>query len=161
MKPEQISPLSEMPFDEFERGCLIILRYFFDTYRSPKRQLWRNGYAVAAERWGEAIGLRAAHGLQKVAHSIKRCCRDDFDFLPPLDVSSKEIITLDEEAAVEMIHLMRRGQTALARNAVDDLTRGRMDPDIIRDALAFAASFPVGSSTKPNRRDGPRLHVVA
>ncbi|WP_415918955.1 hypothetical protein [Tateyamaria sp. SN6-1] len=57
-----------------------------------------------------------------------------------------------------MLHHMRRDNTDKARDAVELLTHGRMDPDVIRTGLALAARFSAGAPALSAKR--PALRVV-
>jgi hypothetical protein len=57
-----------------------------------------------------------------------------------------------------MLHHMRRDHTAKARDAVEALTHGQMNPDLIRASLSFADRFPSGA--RQRLRGTPALRVV-
>ena len=65
-KVEDLVPIDTLPFDEFELGLLAVLRHFSKSYTVPENQTWQHAYLIAAERWGERIGLSTAYALMKV-----------------------------------------------------------------------------------------------
>ena len=82
----------------------------------------------------------------------------DFAFNDPLDLDTRDLLTADEAQFIAMLHHMRRDETGKARDAVDALTRGQMDPDLIRAGLSFADRFPSGA--RHRLRGTPDLRVV-
>ncbi|MEO1109921.1 MAG: hypothetical protein AAFX90_18555 [Pseudomonadota bacterium] len=56
---------------------------------------------------------------------------------------------------------MRRDITPLAREAVEDLTLGQLDPDVIRTGLTFANRFPAGNRPCAKPAPATRLRVVS
>ncbi|UWQ63037.1 hypothetical protein K3723_01675 [Leisingera caerulea] len=146
-------------FDEFETGLLPVLRQFLLSYETPDSQAWQRAYIVAAERWGEAIGLPAAHALMKLLRAVLDCRDRQFAFIGPFDLELRGTLTPDEAALLQMLHHMRRDQTPGAREAIAEVTGGHMDPHVIRAGLAFAHRFPAGQAAA--RPDPPRLRVVA
>lgn len=146
-------------FDDFEAGLLPVLRQFLLSYETPESQAWQRAYMVAAERWGEAIGLPAAQALMKLLRAVLDSRDGQFSFTDPFDLDLRGTVTLDEAALLRMLHHMRRDQTAGAREAVADVTGGQMDPHVIRAGLAFAHRFSAGRAAA--RPETPRLRVVA
>lgn len=161
VKTGELTKLSDLSFDEFECHALDVLRFFWEGFYLPESQSWRHGYSLAIDYWGETMGLAAAHRLQKLAEAIHRCCGSQFSYVKPFGEDLCDCVTHDEEAAIEMLHFMRREETTLARNAVDDLTRSHMDPDIIRTALAFAERFSCGPKRGYGDQDRPKLRLIA
>ncbi|WP_291729292.1 hypothetical protein [Leisingera sp. F5] len=152
-------PLAVHEFDEFEAGLLPVLRHFLLSYQEPAGQAWQQAYIVAAERWGEAIGLPAALALMKVVRAALNSRSDQFGFIDPFDLEHRAKATPDEAALLRMLHHMRRDQTGQARAAVAVVAGGKMEPQVIRAGLAFAHRFSAGPAT--GRAQPPRLRVVA
>jgi hypothetical protein len=146
-------------FDEFETGLLPVLRHFLMSYETPDSQAWQRAYMVAAERWGEAIGLPAAQALMKLLRAVMDCRDGQFAYIDPFDLELRGTVTPEEAALLRMLHHMRRDQTPGAREAVADVTGGQMDPHVIRAGLAFAHRFSAGHAAA--RPEAPRLRVVA
>ena len=150
--------LGDLDCDAFERDLLPVIRNLLDAARRPEGEGWHLAFAIAAERWGETPGPGIAWLLQKVLRAILRVRPAGLAFQPPLSVEARARVTRDEWLLVLMLHHMRRGQTARARDLVWQVTEGRMDPDVIRAALAFAARFSCGPVAGGARR--PHLRVV-
>lgn len=146
-------------FDGFETGLLPVLRQFLLSYETPDSQAWQRAYMVAAERWGEAIGLPAAQALMKLLRAVLDSRDGQFSFTDPFDLEFRGTVTPDEAALLRMLHHMRRDQTSGAREAVADVTGGQRDPHVIRAGLAFAHRFSAGQAAA--RPETPRLRVVA
>lgn len=139
--------IGSFPFDAFEIGLLSVARHHLDALRCPETQAWHLAYSIAAERWGDRIGLPAAHLLARFLRYVVQCRRDGFDYNDPFCEHNRDLVTLDEAALLHVLHFMRRDNTPAARDAVDALTNGRLDPDVIRSGLTFANRFPAGSET--------------
>ncbi|GGX37527.1 hypothetical protein GCM10007385_00080 [Tateyamaria omphalii] len=140
--------------DEFERGLLAVSRYFFLCRAEPDRQAWQVAFSVAVERWGPDIGLPVAFAASKLVRALADL-RPDFDSLDPFETEARTRVSSDEAMMMRMLHHMRRDQTSDARDAVDALTRGWMDPHVIRAGLALASRFAAGVSER--RRPALRL----
>lgn len=153
--------LNDLGFDTFEAGLLAVSRYFFLTHAAPERQAWQTGFAVAVERWGPDIGLPAAHAVAKLARAIFDV-RTDFGFHDPFGTDARTMVTSDEAMMMRMLHHMRRDETPDARDAVEALTQGGMDPHVIRAGLTLSARFG-GGVVPAQRRAGcrPKLRVVS
>lgn len=152
--------LVDLGFDTFEVGLLAVTRYFFLTHSAPDCQAWQTGFAVAIERWGPDIGLPAAHAMSKLVRAL--CdTRPDFDFHDPFGTEARTRVTPDEAKMMRMLHHMRRDETPDARDAVEALTRGTMDPRVIRAGLSLSARF--GSGVPGHKRAGhrPKLRIVS
>lgn len=158
-EPSHEAGLAAHGFDAFETGLLPVMRQFLLSYETPESQAWQRAYMVAAERWGEAIGLPAAHALMKLLRAVLDCRDRQFASIDPFDLRLRGTMTPDEAALLQMLHHMRRDQTPEARVAVADVTGGHMDPHVIRAGLAFAHRFPAGQAAA--RPEPPRLRVVA
>lgn len=150
--------LGALGLDEFERGLLPVLRHFLLSYEQPEGQAWQQAYLIAAERWGEALGLPAALAAMKLVRAVLESRDGVFCFVDPFDLENRDTASADEAALLRMIHHMRRDETSLAREAVADVTLGRMDPHVIRAGLSLANRFSKGQS--PSRAAPPRLWVV-
>ncbi|WP_254437934.1 hypothetical protein [Ruegeria arenilitoris] len=147
-------------FDTFEIGVLAVARHHLDALRCPETQAWHLAYSIAAERWGDNIGLPAAHLLARFLKYVVRCREDGFDHIDPLCEHSRDLVTEDEASLLSALHFMRRDDTPAAREAVEELTQGRLDPDVIRSGLTFANRFPAGASPAIRARCGVKLRVV-
>lgn len=110
--------LEELAYDDFELGLLAVLRHFSKSYEMPERQTWQHAYMIAAERWGERIGLSTAYALMKVIQAVSRCRVNGLCVQDPLCPDAKIYATLDEEAFISMLHYMRRDETQRARISI-------------------------------------------
>ena len=147
-------------YDAFEMGLLPVIRHMLTTYRSPETQAWVRAQTVAVERWGETVGLALCQRMQGVIRMLWECRKSDLSFMDPLDLDQRALLSDDEEALMDMLHHMRRDQTPKARDAVERLTGGMMDPHLIREGLKLAARFPAVGEATPSRHSGTRLSVV-
>lgn len=149
------------PFDDFEQGLLIVARHHLDALRSPETQAWHRAYSIASERWGDRIGLPASHLLARFLKYVISSRNGAFEHIDPFCENCRDLVTEDEIALLNVLHHMRRDITPASREAVEDLTRGRLDPDVIRTGLTFANRFPVGN--RPFLKTAPtaRLRVVS
>lgn len=153
--------VENLPFDSFEVGLLTVSRHFLDVMRCPETQAWHLAYSIAAERWGDRIGLPTAHLLARFLKYVVQCREDNFDHTDPFCEQSCGLATADEIALLYVLHFMRHDNSAAARNAVEELTQGRLDPDVIRAGLTFANRFPAGASPNEIATKGVRLEVVS
>lgn len=148
--------VEQLGFDPFEAGVLAITRHFMTGFDAPHLQAWQTGFAVAVERWGQDIGLNAAYAVLKLVQALRRA-RYDFEYNDPLCTNARVWVTADEARLMRMLHHMRRDQTNDARDTLDKLTKGRMDPQVIRAGLTLAARFGAGV---PRRGPRPAFRVV-
>ncbi|KIC41983.1 hypothetical protein RA27_00800 [Ruegeria sp. ANG-R] len=149
------------PFDNFEKGLLIVARHHLDALRCPETQAWHLAYSIASERWGDRIGLPVAHLLARFLKFVVQSRDGVFAHIDPFCADSRDLITTDEASLLFVLHHMRRDETPAARQAVEDLTLGRLDPDVIRSGLTFADRFPSGPRPDAQRVSGARLRVVS
>ena len=147
--------------DDFEIGLLPVLRHLCVSAQSADPKSWSRAFDIAVERYGEAIGLPAAHGLHKIVLSVFACRAGGPEAKDPLDTETRRDITDDEVQMLSMLHHMRRDNSAAARSAVAFVTRGRMDPVLIRAGLSFANRFPAGVGRHARKVARPKLSVVA
>lgn len=152
--------LHDLDFDAFETGLLSIARHFQLSFDNPDTQSWQRAYAISVERWGEAVGLPVAHCLLKVLQALGRCRTDGMAFQDPLCPQSRNFASDDEYWLIQLLHHMRREETSGARVAVEKLTLGRMDPDVIRTGLYFGSRFSCGAPDKQKHRMPPNLRLV-
>ncbi len=146
--------------DDFEIGLLSVIRHLNVGLDLADPMAWRRAYEIASERWGDAIGLPAAHALMKLMMAVHDCREDAFQTRDPLCLKDRECITDDEVHLIAMLHYMRRDRTAAAREAVEDVTQGLMDPHVIRAGLAFAHRFSAGQGTDTSSSRAPKLTIV-
>ncbi|MEL6467973.1 MAG: hypothetical protein AAFQ58_23670, partial [Pseudomonadota bacterium] len=139
--------LEHLGFDDCERGLLAVARYFFLARSSPEQQSWQVAFSVSVERWGSDIGLPIAFAMSKLVRSVADV-RTDFFSCDPFDDDARGRASFDEAVLMRMLHHMRREQTPDARDAVEVLTRGLMDPHVIRAGLAVAARFGCGAPVR-------------
>ncbi|CUH88267.1 hypothetical protein PH5382_02200 [Phaeobacter sp. CECT 5382] len=137
-------PLTFCGLDDFEEGLLPLLRHFLTSLKAPERQSWQYAYKIAAERWGEVLGLRVAQALFKLIDRAVKARGEPLEFLDPLAPDERGFVTRDEFSILRMLHHMRRDETPMAREAVALVTGDTMDPEVIRAGLSFAHRFPVG-----------------
>jgi len=152
-------PLAQCGFDTFESGLLPVLRHFLTSFAHPERHGWQLAYTTASERWGDSIGLPAAHSLLGIVRAVLVARPEGLWFQDPLCLNTRESVTMDERAFLDMLRHMRRDATPQARTAVEALTEGRMDPGVIRAGLSFARRFPAARA-RPAPTDRPHLRVV-
>jgi len=137
-------PLRHADCDAFERDLLPLLRHFLAAQLGDSSRGWHLAYGLAAEIWGERIGLPVAHGLAEVTFVWLNARLSAPDYRDPLCPDAGSLVTPDERMFLRMIHHMRRDQIGPARNCVDALTHGCMEPALIRSALAFARRHSCG-----------------
>ncbi|WP_152563294.1 hypothetical protein [Ruegeria halocynthiae] len=157
----RMQSIVNFPFDTFENGLLVVARHHFDSLARPETQAWHLAYSIAAERWGDRVGLSAAHLLARFLRYVVQCRDVAFDHADPFCEYSRGQLTEDEATLMYVLHFMRRDDTAAARESVDALTRGRLDPDVIRSGLTFANRFPAGSTPQAGTHTAARLRVVS
>lgn len=155
----RLQAIDSFPFDAFETGLLSVARYLFDALRCPETQAWHQAYSIASERWGDSIGLPAAHLLARFLRCVVHARDSGFDHLDPFCEHSRGYVSSDEVDLLYVIHFMRRDDTSMAREAVDVLTEGKLDPDVIRAGLTFANRFPAGTAQN-ERASGVKLRVI-
>lgn len=153
-------PLSFCELDDFEEGLLPILRHFMMNLTKPEAQAWQHAFKIAAERWGETLGLSVAHALFKLVNYTFKARRHPFECIDPLSIDQRNFVTRDEQSFLQMLHHMRRDETPQARDAVANVTGCTMDPDVIRAGLSFADRFPAGRITRNSLGQKPNLRVV-
>ncbi len=159
---DALIPLALLNLDEFERGLLAVARHFIACEHSPHQHSWRIAFTVAAERWGDSIGLPAAYALEKLVRAVLACRQNDpFKAGDPFCLDTRELVTPDERLLLETLHHMRRDNTPAARDAIAVMTHGRMDPDVIRAGLSFAKRFACGAGGVRASGRAPMLRVVA
>jgi hypothetical protein len=153
--------LSFCDLDEFEEGLLPVLRHFMMSLAEPERQTWQFAYKIAAERWGETLGLPVANALFKLIQFTSKARRVKFNAIDPLAIEDRRFVTRDERAFLRMLHHMRRDETGRARDALADVTGCTMDPDVIRAGLSFADRFPAGERASKYNPGRPHLQLVS
>lgn len=156
--PCVFGPLADSGLDPFEEGLLPLLRHLICACRVPQSQSWHRAFVIAGESMGEVQGLAVAHGLWPLVQAVHRHRGRGFQCHDPLDIDRRTLLTRDEEHLLRALHHMRRDQTPAARDAVEDLCGGQMDPDVIRAGLSFAHRFPSGARAR--LRAGPGLRLV-
>lgn len=152
--------IDALVLDDFERGLLAVTRHLVMSTNEAATQAWQHAFALAVERWGEDRGLAIAYNLHKVIRAVIDCRDDGLNVSDPLCLEGRELLTEDEENLLGMLHHMRRDNTANARDAVDRLTNGRMDPYVIRAGLSLANRFPSGHERQRHSGTRPMLKVV-
>lgn len=157
---KNLQSVGRLGLDEFERWTLQIIRQFLVAHQNPESQTWHNAFLFAVERWGEPLGLAAAHLASKYVKAVLRFRGNGITFNDPLDVHIRDFATEDEALIMAVLHYMRRDQKSYARDAVAALTQGQMDPDVIRNGLSFAARFSVGTPPRSATSRVPELSVV-
>jgi len=155
------SNLENSKLDDFEKSMLSVARHFFSTRDTPALQAWRHAYDIAVERWGDGIGLPAAHRMQKHVSAVLHVRKQSFVYLDPLTPEARHAITKDETHLMQMLHNMRRDNTPEARAAAEELCGGFCDPYVVRAGLALAHRFPVGAKTPRPRSKPAQLRVVS
>ncbi|MEM6759026.1 MAG: hypothetical protein AAF601_06060 [Pseudomonadota bacterium] len=151
--------LSRFDCDRFERGVLIVARHFAAAFADPASFGWQKAYNVAADRWGDTLGLPVAHQMSKVMRAVVACRGDSLQISPPTGRETLGVVTDDEAMLIEMLHHMRRNNARAAREVASVLTHGTLDPEVIRAGLSFADRFAAGAP--PQTRGRPALAVVA
>jgi hypothetical protein len=156
-----ISELSALGLDEFEHGLLVLSRHFLSGYETYNTKAWNSAYIIAVERWGERIGLPVAFAVMKLIEALSKTRTDAVSYLDPLRIEYKSVVTDDEAALMTMLHHMRRDATAPARDAVEALCAGVLEPNVIRAGLSLAARFSCGAPRSQFAEPAPQLSVVA
>ncbi|MEY8828229.1 hypothetical protein AB9K34_07410 [Sedimentitalea sp. XS_ASV28] len=136
--------ISQLQCDDFERAVLPMARHLVLSLTQPEHHCWHRAFVIAVEQWDESVGLSVAYHLQKLVRALLHCRTEGLTFQDPLCIDDKHTVTRDEWLLIGMIHNMRRDQTPEARDCVYQITRGRMDPVVIRTALQFATRFSCG-----------------
>ncbi|MGR3761626.1 hypothetical protein ACUXV3_16080 [Roseobacteraceae bacterium NS-SX3] len=152
-------PLAACGLDGFETALLPLLRHFMISLQQPGTQFWQHAFKIAAERWGSTFGLAAAQALFEVIRGVHGHRGAAFACHDPFRLETRQNLTADEAAFLQMIHSMRRDRTPAARVALAGVMAGRLDPDVIRAGLSFARRFPAGQGAQPPAAGG-RLRVV-
>lgn len=147
-------------FDAFEQRLLLIARHFLMSHASPGGQTWRHGFLLAADQWGEPVGLAAAHHLSNYIAAVLRFRKDGVLFHEPKGSDVPAVVTEDEALIMAVLHYLRREDIGPAREAVIALTHDRMDREVVRTGLAFAARFSAGVPHPAARQNTPRLRVI-
>ena len=147
----------ELGFDVFETGVLAVARHLFLSFVVPEQLRWQTACGIAVERWGANVGLPVAYAVFKLVRALDDA-RDDFAFHDPACLEMRDRVTDDEALMMQMLHNMRRDETPDARDAVEALTHGQMDPDVIRYGLTLAMRFGRGARVPTSR---PALRVVS
>ena len=156
--PDQL--VSALGCDTFEEGLLPVLRHLTFGLRDGCPRAPYRAQKIAAERWGEAIGLPVAHYMTALLSALLDCRSDGFQTHDPFALETRDTVTEDEALVLTLIHQMRRDQTPKARETVLQLSAGTMDPHVIRAGLSFAARFPAGNVPAFTRTAPPRLQLV-
>ena len=157
-KSEVLRPLSVLGADDFEKSLLIIARSLLHAHSEPETHAWQHAFTIAAERFGDVVGPSAAYFMSKYIAALLKCRPEGVSYQEPVEEGDRHLVSESEFQIIGVIHHMRRDRTNHARDAVADLTCGRMDPHFIRAGLELANRFPAGTARaclKP-----PRLRVV-
>lgn len=101
-------------------------------------------HKIAAEHWGEGLGLSVANALFRLVQFAVKARRANFEALDPLASAERSFVTRYELSFLRMLHHMRRDETRKAREAVTYVTGSTMAPDVIRSGLSFALRFSFG-----------------
>lgn len=152
--------LSELHADGFEIGLIAVMRHFLMARQQPDSQAWELAFQTAVERWGDEIGLPAAFKSSALIRAMLKVRHTAFDYCDPLDLDQRGLVSDDEVLLIRMIHHMRRDNTTAARDAVEQLAHGRMDPDLIRAGLALAHRFPAGITAQNLRGRSTKRPVL-
>ncbi|MEM9434642.1 MAG: hypothetical protein AAGA12_12040 [Pseudomonadota bacterium] len=156
-----VQPLNALNYDPFERGLLRVTRYIFLGCEDAGSLGWQKAVTVAIERWGDRVGYPVAHLLSKVVTAVLRARTDGISIHDPFDLNARNEITDDEVYFMDMLHHMRRDNVDKARNSVELLTGGRMDPDVIRAGLELSHRFASGPTASPMPKNVAPLHLVS
>ena len=151
----------DLPLDGFETGLLSVIRHHLNALTRPDTQAWHHAYTIAAEQWGDAIGFPAAHLMARFLKYVMQVREGPFEYNDPFDQHRNDWVSSDEAALLLVLHHMRRDNTSAARQAVEELTQGWMDPDVIRSGLTFSNRFPAGSEGLARQDERPKLRVVS
>ncbi len=157
----RVDVLRTIGCDDFEMGLLPVLRHQVRSVVEAQPQAFAHAFDIAVGRWGEAIGLPTALAMYKVAFAAVTSRALALETQDPLCPEARGLISDDEVQLVSMIHHMRRDNTSAARSAVAFVTRGRMDPELIRAGLGFAQRFPAAVRQQGRVSRRPTLSVVA
>ncbi len=142
--------------DPMMKALLPVLRHFFSALNDPPSQGWRHGYEVAIGIWGQGRGLSIAHAVQKFTYDLMRCGETALHFNDPLDIYARPLLTPDERTVLLLLSYMRADNTGKAREVIEGLHQGMIDPILVRHGLALAAMM----DATPARHAVPKLRVV-
>ena len=159
--PHSIEALRTIGCDQFELGLLAVLRHIMLALYERDPHGWARAQDIAVERWDEAVGLPTAYLLNRVGLALLDSRGGGPEMMDPLCPHARLKMTDEEMQIMSMLHHMRRDKASGARSAVAFVTRGRMDPDLIRAGLSFAHRFPAGVKPTHRKLRKPRLSVVA
>lgn len=158
-------PLDRLHLDDRAKGVLAIVRHFLTSFGDPETQSWQMAFATAAERWNDRDGPQTAMRILAVVQAMRRARPSPFRFGNPLCLTCRGWVTPEEADLMGLIQSMRRDRTDVARGHVAALTLGRIDPDLIRCALALAKTLgPVNTTEararpqRPTHREAAMLH---
>lgn len=150
--------VSEIDCDDFERDLLPVIRHLVMAKTGGRPGAWHIAYSLAVEKWGERIGFPVAHALARIVGALIDAPIGQRAFSDPLCTEARPWATPHEAAFLMMLHHMRRDNTPQARDCVESLTDGVLDPTLIRVSLTFARRFACGASEPRHAR--PALKVV-
>ncbi|MEL7175160.1 MAG: hypothetical protein AAGK28_01430 [Pseudomonadota bacterium] len=154
-------PFAKLICDSFEADLLPVLRCLVASLSTADPTLWQKATSKSIEHWGDALGHPIAHRLGHLVIAVYRCREGKLDLQQPWAKDHDDAVTDDEVKLITMLHHMRRDEVADARRAVDDLTFGIMDPDVIRAGLSFATRFSCGRQGQQRSTGAPKLSVVS
>ncbi|MEM7314851.1 MAG: hypothetical protein AAF497_17035 [Planctomycetota bacterium] len=153
-----LRPLSVLGADHFENTLLLIARPLLHAHSEPESQSWQHALTLSVERLGEVIGPKATFFLSKYIAALLRCLPEGVSYQEPFCETDRLLVTENEFHLIAVLHHMRRDRTNHARDAVAELTKGRMDPHFIRAGLKLANRFPAGTARAC--LEPPKLSVV-
>jgi hypothetical protein len=145
--------------DQETAALLPLFRYHLAALQGTDPLAWRIAFCVAAQRWGEGLGLALAYRVQVLLSAILVEREKPFQIADPLDLSQREAITADERILITMLDAMRGGDTARARALIASLTDGRAAAAVVEAGLSLALllNTPFGSIRRPV---APKLRIV-
>ena len=142
-----IEVLETLGCDAFEIGLLPVLRHLCVSSQAADPKSWSRAFDIAVERHGEAIGLPAAHGLNKVVLALFACREEGLDLQEyEIDhIVPRSVGGVDHPHNYAMVprHLNRQwaGNWHAAK-------RSALGPATVRQALDFA-QWSAAQSTVP------------
>jgi hypothetical protein len=145
--------------DPVSKALLPVLRHFLSCLQGDVPGAWQQGFLDAVETWGEARGLAIAHRGQAFLAALLRSRKGRLAYCEPCCTGPHHAVSDDELSLLALLRHLREDQPGLARNKMAALTRGRIDAEVVRSGLAFAALLD-GPNGHWRARGAPKLAVV-
>lgn len=152
-KPD-LTPVSQIGCDAFERALLPIIRNLTITCIHPERLSWISTYEAAGKHWGVRTGFPLVHGLSQIVVALLRVKGEHLDVLININDLTRDLATRDEQMLLLIIHQLRRNHFYAGCDFMLDLVNGQMDTVLMDEVLAFAQRHSCGTP-QLQKHDGP------